>query len=97
MAGFGPVVTGSLVSGTRFARAEARAPAGAAARSACAASRCTGDETPEARAGERVSANLAGVELSDLRRGSTLAGTGRVRRDAVCDRARELLAVGAAR
>jgi selenocysteine-specific elongation factor len=70
--GFGPVVTGSLVSGTlsreqklellperqlvRVRRLEVH-----------------GRETPEARAGERVSANLAGVELAVLARGKTLA------------------------
>ena len=75
IAGFGPVVTGSLVSGTisreqklellpqrrivRVRRIEVH-----------------GRETAEARAGERVSANLAGVELSDLRRGRVLASPG---------------------
>lgn len=70
--GFGPVVTGSLVSGTisrdqklellprrvlvRVRRVEVH-----------------GREEAVARAGERVSANLAGVELSDLKRGFTLA------------------------
>ncbi len=70
--GFGPVVTGSLVSGTvsrdqklellperrivRVRRAEVH-----------------GREEEVARAGERVSANLAGAELSDLRRGFVLA------------------------
>ena len=75
IAGFGPVVTGSLVSGTisreqkldllprrrtvRVRRIEVH-----------------GRETAEARAGERVSANLAGVELSDLKRGQMLATPG---------------------
>jgi selenocysteine-specific elongation factor len=70
--GFGPVITGSLVSGAvsreqklellpdrkpvRVRRVEVH-----------------GREVAEARAGERVSANLAGVELADLRRGQTLA------------------------
>ena len=35
-----------------------------------------GAEVAEARAGERVSANLAGVELAQLRRGQTLAPAG---------------------
>ena len=72
IAGFGAVVTGSLVSGTvsreqklellperrlvRVRRVEVH-----------------GREVAEARAGERVSVNLAGVELADLRRGQTLA------------------------
>jgi len=75
IAGFGPVVTGSLVSGTisreqkldllprrrtvRVRRIEVH-----------------GRETAEARAGERVSANLAGVELSDLKRGQMLTTPG---------------------
>ncbi len=75
IAGFGPVVTGSLVSGTlsrdqwlellperrpvRVRRLEVH-----------------GRETAEARAGERVSANLAGVELPDLTRGKALATPG---------------------
>lgn len=75
IAGFGPVVTGSLVSGTisreqklellpdrrlvRVRRIEVH-----------------GRETAEARAGERVSVNLAGVELEDLGRGRVLASPG---------------------
>lgn len=75
ISGFGPVVTGSLVSGTisrdqklellpqrmtvRVRRLEVH-----------------GRETTEARAGERVSANLVGVELPDLRRGLVLATPG---------------------
>jgi len=75
VAGFGPVVTGSLVSGTisreqklellperktvRVRRLEVH-----------------GREVAEARAGERVSANLGGVELSDLTRGKGLATPG---------------------
>jgi len=70
--GFGPVITGSLVSGAisreqklellpdrkpvRVRRVEVH-----------------GREVAEARAGERVSANLAGVELAELRRGQTLS------------------------
>jgi selenocysteine-specific elongation factor len=72
VAGFGAVVTGSLVSGrvhkdqrlevlpdrrpVRVRRVEVH-----------------GREVDEARSGERVSANLAGAELSDLRRGLVLA------------------------
>jgi selenocysteine-specific elongation factor len=75
IAGFGPVVTGSLVSGTisreqkldllprrrtvRVRRIEVH-----------------GRETAEACAGERVSANLAGNELSDLNRGQMLTTPG---------------------
>jgi selenocysteine-specific elongation factor len=75
VAGFGPVVTGSLVSGTisreqklellprrqtvRVRRIEVHSR-----------------ERAEARAGERVSVNLAGVELPDLERGRVLATPG---------------------
>ncbi len=75
IAGFGPVVTGSLVSGTisreqklellperrlvRVRRLEVH-----------------GHEEEVAHAGERVSANLAGVELPELRRGLVLASPG---------------------
>jgi selenocysteine-specific elongation factor len=75
IAGFGPVVTGSLVSGTisreqklellperrivRVRRLEVH-----------------GREEAVAHAGERVSANLAGVELTELRRGMALAAPG---------------------
>lgn len=75
VAGFGPVVTGSLVAGSvskdqklellperrsvRVRRLEVH-----------------GREVAQARAGERVSANLAGVELSDLSRGKSLAAPG---------------------
>src|SRR5262245_974372 len=77
VAGFGPVVTGSLVSGTisreqkldllpdrkivRVRRIEVH-----------------GREEAVARAGERVSANLAGVELSELRRGQVLSTSDRL-------------------
>ncbi len=73
VAGFGPVVTGSLVSGT-ISREQKLVlePGGRAVR--VRRLEVHGRETPEARAGERVSANLAGVELSDLRRGLTLTG-----------------------
>ncbi len=75
--GFGPVVTGSLVSGSiardqklellperrpvRVRRVEVH-----------------GREETVARAGERVSVNLAGVELADLRRGMVLADAGAI-------------------
>ena len=75
VAGFGPVVTGSLVSGavSREQKLEllpSRAPV------RVRRIEVHGRETPEARAGERVSANLAGVELAELRRGLVLATPG---------------------
>jgi selenocysteine-specific elongation factor len=70
--GFGPVVTGSLVSGSiaREGRLELL-PEGRSVR--VRRLEVHGREEETARAGERVSANLAGVELSDLRRGMVLA------------------------
>jgi selenocysteine-specific elongation factor len=70
--GFGPVVTGSLVSGTvsqdqKLELLPDRAPV------RVRRVEVHGREESVAHAGERVSANLAGVELSDLKRGLTLA------------------------
>ncbi len=70
--GFGPVVTGSLVSGTvsreqKLELLPERRPV------RVRRLEVHGHEEAVARAGERVSANLAGVELSDLRRGMALA------------------------
>jgi selenocysteine-specific elongation factor len=75
VAGFGPVVTGSLVSGTisKEQRLDLL-PAGAPVR--VRRLEVHGRETADARAGERVSANLAGVELSALSRGVVLATPG---------------------
>jgi selenocysteine-specific elongation factor len=73
--GFGPVVTGSLVSGTvsRDQKLELL-PAGKLVR--VRRLEVHGQETGEARAGERVSANLAGVERAELARGMVLASPG---------------------
>ena len=70
--GFGPVVTGSLVSGaiTRDQKLEllpGRRPV------RVRRLEVHGREEETARAGERVSANLAGVELEDLHRGMVLS------------------------
>jgi selenocysteine-specific elongation factor len=75
IAGFGPVVTGSLVSGTvsreqKLELLPSRMPV------RVRRIEVHGRETAEARAGERVSLNLAGVELSDLRRGLVLGAPG---------------------
>ena len=75
IAGFGPVVTGSLVSGTvsrdqKLELLPSRTPV------RVRRIEVHGRETAEARAGERVSVNLAGVELSDLRRGLMLGAPG---------------------
>jgi selenocysteine-specific elongation factor len=73
--GFGPVVTGSLVTGTlsrdqKLELLPARQPV------RVRRLEVHGREVEEARAGERVSANLAGVELADLRRGVVLSVPG---------------------
>ena len=75
VAGFGPVVTGSLVSGTisRDQKLDLL-PAGVPVR--VRRLEVHGRETAEVRAGERISANLAGVELGDLKRGFLLASPG---------------------
>jgi selenocysteine-specific elongation factor len=75
VAGFGPVVTGSLVSG-RISKEQRLdlLPAGTPVR--VRRLEVHGRETADARAGERVSANLAGVELSQLHRGVVLATPG---------------------
>ena len=75
IAGFGPVVTGSLVSGTisqeqKLELLPARRPV------RVRRVEVHGHEQAEARPGERVSANLAGVELPELRRGLVLASPG---------------------
>ncbi len=75
VAGFGPVVTGSLVAGAihRDQKLELL-PEGRPVRARRV--EVHGREEEIARAGERVSANLVGVELSGLRRGMVLAEPG---------------------
>ena len=75
IAGFGPVVTGSLVSGTISKDQKLELlPAGRPVR--VRRLEVHGREVPEARAGERVSANLTGVELEELHRGVVLGTPG---------------------
>ena len=89
--GFGPVVTGSLVTGTlsRDQKLELLP-----ARQAVRVRRLEvhGREVAEARAGERVSANLAGIELADVRRGVVLATPGAFATSALLTARLELLA-----
>jgi selenocysteine-specific elongation factor len=88
--GFGPVVTGSLVTGTlsRDQKLELLP-----ARQAVRVRRLEvhGREVEEARAGERVSANLAGIELADVRRGVVLSAPGAFATSAVLTARLELL------
>jgi selenocysteine-specific elongation factor len=89
--GFGPVVTGSLVTGTlsRDQKLELLP-----ARHAVRVRRLEvhGREVAEARAGERVSANLAGIELTDVRRGVVLVVPGAFATSALLTAWLELLA-----
>ena len=73
--GFGPVVTGTLVSG-RIREGDRLElwPAGKEVR--VRGIEVHGESRTEARAGERTSLNLAGVEVSDLHRGQTVAPPG---------------------
>ena len=89
--GFGPVVTGSLVTGTlsRDQKLELL-PAHQAVR--VRRLEVHGREVVEARAGERVSANLAGIELADVRRGVVLAAPGAFATSALLTARLELLA-----
>ncbi|MEO6325804.1 MAG: selenocysteine-specific translation elongation factor [Thermoanaerobaculia bacterium] len=73
--GFGPVVTGTL-DGGKLALEDRLVvvPEGHEVR--VRRIEVHGEERPEAWAGERTSLNLAGVEISDLRRGQTLVSPG---------------------
>jgi selenocysteine-specific elongation factor len=89
--GFGPVVTGSLVTGTlsrdqRLELLPIRQPV------RVRRLEVHGREVVEARAGERVSANLAGIELADVRRGVVLAAPGAFATSALLTARLELLA-----
>ncbi len=75
VAGFGPVITGSLVSG-RISRDQKLELLPERRPVRVRRLEVHGRETAEARAGERVSANLAGAELSELARGKVLATPG---------------------
>jgi len=78
IAGFGSVVTGSLVSGSVAAEQRVEIlPEGAPAR--VRRVEVHGREVPRAQAGERTSVNLAGVDLASLRRGQTVATPGAMR------------------
>jgi selenocysteine-specific elongation factor len=73
--GLGPVVSGTLVSGSvRAGDSLELLPGGGAAR--VRSVQVHGETRPEARAGERSALQLAGVELDELRRGLTLAHPG---------------------
>jgi selenocysteine-specific elongation factor len=78
IAGFGSVVTGSLVSGTIAAEQRVEIlPEGMEVRARRV--EVHGKDVARAQAGERTSVNLAGVELPSLRRGQMLVTPGTLR------------------
>lgn len=77
-AGFGTVVTGTLVGGKlRVGDKLDLLPAGLEAR--VRGLQVHGDAVEEARAGQRVAVNVAGVERAEVRRGDVLATPGALR------------------
>ena len=90
MRGFGAVVTGTLVSGAVRLEEEVEVyPLGRRAR--VRGIQVHGASVKEASAGQRTALNLAGVEVSDLRRGMVLADAGRFRTTTQIDCAFHLL------
>jgi selenocysteine-specific elongation factor len=69
--GFGTVVTGTLVTG-RVVTDDELVIMPAATRVTVRALQVHGAACPEVRAGQRVAVNLAGVDVADVKRGSTL-------------------------
>jgi len=77
--GFGAVVTGTLISGSVAPGDEIQLfPGGEAPPSARRAVR--GKTVDRAQAGQRTAVNLAGIEHTALRRGMTLATSGKIPR-----------------
>ena len=90
MRGFGAVVTGTLISGTvRLEHEVELFPSGRRVR--VRGIQVHGESAAEARAGQRTALNLAGVDVSEVGRGMTLAETGRFRATAQIDCAFQLL------
>jgi len=76
MKGFGPVITGTLISGRIRKDAETEAyPVGKRLR--VRGIQVHGKSVEEATAGQRTALNLTGVEAGELERGMTLASPGR--------------------
>jgi len=90
MRGFGAVVTGTLISGTVRLEQEAELfPA--AKRVRVRGIQVHGESVAQATAGQRTALNLAGVDISELARGMTLAEAGRFRLTSQIDCSFELL------
>jgi len=91
MRGFGAVATGTLVSGSvRLDEEVELYPIGRRVR--VRGVQVHGASVKEAKAGQRTALNLAGVEVSELRRGMVLAEAGRFRATTQVDCAFDLLA-----
>jgi selenocysteine-specific elongation factor len=87
--GIGTVVTGTLWSGTlRVGDVLTLAPGGRAVR--VRGLQVHDDPREQARAGQRVAVNLAGVRARDVARGDALAGAGAVTETSILDCALEL-------
>ncbi|HLG97370.1 MAG TPA: selenocysteine-specific translation elongation factor [Bryobacteraceae bacterium] len=90
MRGFGAVVTGTLISGSiRLEQEVELFPAGRRVR--VRGIQVHGNSVDRATAGQRTALNLAGVDVSELARGMTLAETGRFRTTTQIDCAFQLL------
>ncbi|MBO8128037.1 MAG: selenocysteine-specific translation elongation factor [Peptococcaceae bacterium] len=70
--GFGSVVTGTLISGV-FKKGDAVEILPAGLHSRIRSMQVHGSEVQQARAGQRVAINLAGIDLDDLHRGDVVA------------------------
>jgi len=90
MRGFGAVVTGTLISGSvRLEQEVELFPSGRRVR--VRGIQVHSESVEQATAGQRTALNLAGVEVSELARGMTLAESGRFRPTTQIDCAFELL------
>jgi selenocysteine-specific elongation factor len=84
MKGFGAVVTGTLVAGEIAAGDELELlPLGRRVRARGV--QVHGASVSQAQAGQRAAVNLAGVDVSELERGMTLAPIGRLRQTQIID------------
>ncbi len=90
MKGFGPVVTGTLVSGEIAEGDELELlPSGLRVRARGV--QVHGDSVQTAQAGQRTAVNLAGVETAAIERGMVLAKAGRLRSTQIIDVQLEML------
>jgi len=90
MRGFGPVITGTLVSGTVRVEQEAELHP-SSIRVRVRGIQVHGAAEKQASAGQRTALNLAGVEVPELARGMSLAEAGRFRTTRQVDCVLELL------